>query len=210
MCPTHARSRAPAPVPSPDACRERLIRAATEAFRESGYRASIDQIAARAGVARQTLYNHFASKEDLFRAVASGAAGTILVSLDGDAGSLRERLIRFGAAFRAKILGDEGLALYRTVFAEATRFPELARTFFENGPGKTIGRLGALLEHAMDEGQLRREDPRYAAETLLSMLDCQDRTRRLFGTHPLPAAAESARVARIVDCYLRAFAPGND
>ena len=205
-----APSRPPAPAPDPDTSRERLIRAATEAFRESGYQASIDQIASLAGVARQTLYNHFASKEDLFREVASGAAGSILVSLDDEAGDLRERLVRFGTAFRAKILGDEGLALYRTVFAEAIRFPELARTFFENGPGKTIGRLSAVLERAMKEGQLRREDPKYAAETLLSMLDCQDRTRRLFGTAPLPAAAERERVARIIDCYLRAFAPARN
>src|SRR5512139_387033 len=175
----------PDPVPAPDASRERLIRAATEAFRESGYRASIDQIASLAGVARQTLYNHFESKEELFREVASGAAGSILVTLDEESGDLRERLVRFGTAFRAKILGDEGLALYRTIFAEAIRFPELARAFFENGPGKTIGRLSAVLERAMKEGQLRREDPKYAAETLLSMLDCQDRTRRLFGTAPL-------------------------
>jgi TetR/AcrR family transcriptional regulator, mexJK operon transcriptional repressor len=202
--------KAAAQAAPPPACRERLVRAASEVFREEGYRASIDVIAARAGVARQTIYNHFASKEDLFREVANMAASSVLVSLDGDARDLRERLLRFGTVFRQKLLGDEGLALYRTVFAEAPRFPELARTFFENGPGQTIRRVAEFLERAMDEGQLRREDPTYAAETLLSMLDCWDRSRRLFGTPPPPAAAERARVARIVDCYLRAFAPAMD
>ncbi|MDH5264591.1 MAG: TetR/AcrR family transcriptional regulator, partial [Betaproteobacteria bacterium] len=62
------------PAATPLACRERLVRAASEVFREEGYRASIDAIAARAGVARQTIYNHFASKEDLFRGVANLAA----------------------------------------------------------------------------------------------------------------------------------------
>jgi TetR/AcrR family transcriptional regulator, mexJK operon transcriptional repressor len=192
---------------TPSACRERLVRAATEVFREEGYRASIDAIAARAGVARQTIYNHFPSKEDLFREVASAASGSILVSLDGDARDLRERLMRFGTTFRQKLLGDEGLAFYRTVFAEAPRFPELAQTVFENGSGQTIRRVAEFLERAMDEGQLRREDPTYAAETLLSMLDCWDRSRRLFGTPPRSAASERERVARIIDTYLRAFAP---
>lgn len=193
---------------NPAASRERLVRAATEVFREEGYRASIDHIAGRAGVARQTIYNHFASKEELFREVARNAASSILVSLDGSAGDLRELLLRFGAAFRARILGDEGLALYRTVFAEATRFPELAQAFYENGLGQTLDRVAGVLARAMDEGLLRRDDPAYAAETLLSMLDCQDRTRRLFGAEPLAPTAERARLARIIDCYLRAFAPG--
>ena len=59
----------------------------------------------------------------------------------------------------------------------------------------------------MDEGRLRRDDPQYAAETLLAMLDCGDRSRRLFGAALLASATEQARVARIIDCYLRAFAP---
>jgi TetR/AcrR family transcriptional repressor of mexJK operon len=196
--------------PAPLACRDRLVRAAAEVFREEGYRASIDLIAARAGVARQTVYNHFASKDDLFREVARLAANDVLVSLDGQAKDLRGHLLRFGAAFRGRILGDEGLALYRTVFAEAPRFPELARTFFENGSGQTLHALAAFLRRAMAEGHLRREDPMFAAETLVAMLDCWDRSRRLFGMPPRPPAEERDRVARIVDHYLRAFAPEKD
>ena len=46
--------------------RNRLIQAAREAFMAEGYRASVEGIAARAGVAKQTLYNHFPSKDELF------------------------------------------------------------------------------------------------------------------------------------------------
>jgi AcrR family transcriptional regulator len=194
---------------APLACRERLIRAAADAFMEEGYRASIDSIATRAGVARQTVYNHFPSKDDLFSEVATIAANSILVSLDAGDGGLRERLMRFGATFRQRLVGDEGLALFRTISAEAPRFPDLGRAFYDKGPGQTIRRLAEFLAHAMDEGALRPDDPRFAAETLLSMLDCCDRTRRLFGAPMRPDDAEQERVARIVDCFLRAFAPAH-
>lgn len=191
----------------PSDSRQRLIQAAAEAFMEEGYRASIDRIAVRAGVARQTVYNHFSSKDDLFSEVAHLAAGAILVSLDGEGEALRDSLLRFGTALRQRVIGDEGLAMFRTLAAEVSRFPELGRAFFDKGPGRTVRRLADFLAHAMDAGTLRRDDPLFAAEMLLSMLEGFDRTRRLFGAPGLPPGPERERVTRIVDSFLRAYAP---
>lgn len=199
----------PAPSPVQIDNRQRLIRAASEVFMEEGYRASIDRIAVRAGVARQTVYNHFPSKDDLFSEVANIAAGAILISLDGDGGDVRERLLRFGAALRQCVLGNEGLAMSRTLSAEAPRFPTLAQAFFDKGPGQTLRRLADFLARVMDEGALRRDDPLFAAEMLISMLDGFDRTRRMFGAAALPSDQEQNRVARIVDSFLRAYAPAH-
>jgi len=197
--------RHPAEIASADS-RQRLIQAAAEAFREEGYRASIDRIAERAGVARQTVYNHFPCKDDLFSEVARIAAETILVSLDGDGGDIRERLVRFAAAFRQRLLGDEGLAMYRTLSAEVPRFPALGQAFFDKGPKQTLDRLAAFLAGAMQAGRLRRDDPLFAAETLIGMLTGFEHTRRLFCVSAGTLSAEQSRVAAIVDCFLRAFA----
>ena len=174
---------------------------------EVGYRASIDRIAARAGVARQTVYNHFPSKTELFSEVAHVAAGDVLVSLDVTGGDIREHLLRFGTALRQRMIGDEGLAMFRTLSAEVPRFPALGQAFLDKGVEQTVRRLAEFLERAMNDGALCRDDPMFTAEMLLSMLEGFDRTRRLFGAPLLPAALEAKRIVRIVDCFLRAFAP---
>lgn len=174
---------------------------------KEGYRASIDRIAERAGVARQTVYNHFPCKSDLFSEVAHIAANAILVSLDGDGGDIRERLLRFAAALRQRVLGDEGLAMFRTLSAEVPRLPALGQAFFDKGPGQTAGRLAVFIARAMEDGHLRRDDSLFAAETLMGMLCGFEHTRRLFCAPGRNSNAEQTRVAQIVDCFLRAFAP---
>ncbi|HEU5176619.1 MAG TPA: helix-turn-helix domain-containing protein, partial [Burkholderiales bacterium] len=54
--------------------RERVLRAATSSFLAHGYGSSVDHIARRARVAKQTVYQHFASKDELFKAVAEELA----------------------------------------------------------------------------------------------------------------------------------------
>jgi AcrR family transcriptional regulator len=51
--------------------REKVRRAAREAFAESGYGVPLDEIAARAGVGPGTVYRHFPAKEALFEAVVT-------------------------------------------------------------------------------------------------------------------------------------------
>lgn len=187
--------------------RSRLVDAATAAFLEEGYRASVDRIAARAGVAKQTFYNHFPSKDDVFAEVVRLGTAAILVSLDSDDAPLAERLYRFAVAFRRKVLGAEGLAFYRAVVAEAPRFPQLTAAFYANGPAQTIRRLGAVLAEAMDAGELRRDDPIFAAQLLTAMLVESERMRRLLSENPA-APPKPADAARILDAFLRAYVPG--
>lgn len=186
--------------------RDRLIQAAREAFMEEGYRASVDGIAARAGVAKQTLYNHFPGKDELFSESAGQISDAIVVSLDGQTDDVRATLLRFGTAFRRKVHGTEGLAMFRTLMAEAARFPSLAQAYFTKGPEQTTARLAEFIGRAMATGQLRQDDPRFAAEMLLGMLNNIDHFRRISDPAPLPESDEKNRIERIVDCFLRAYA----
>jgi len=190
----------------PSDCRSRLIQAAAHVFIEEGYRASIDRVAMRAGVARQTLYNHFPSKADLFGEVIKQVTAALLVTLDRSSDDLRERLLRFGIAFRAKALSVEGLGFYRALVAETLRFPDLAASFYRSGPLQTATRLRGVLLAAMDRGELRPDDVDFATTTLLSMLVGAERSHYLLSGEP-PPDPDPAKVAQIIDCFLRAFAP---
>lgn len=191
----------------PSENRERVLRAAAEAFLRRGYHASVDDIARRAGVAKQTVYHHFPSKDRLFQAAACDLAKHIVVELESDPIDVRAALVGFARAYRKRALGAEGLAMFRTLTAEVPRFPDLARAVYRGGAGAMVKRLAAFLRDAMAAGQLRRDDPQFAAELFLSMLAGQERVRRLYGLNG--AEAESRRVPRIVDCFLRAYRPGD-
>lgn len=186
--------------------RQRLIQAATDAFMEQGYRASVDLIAARAGVAKQTLYNHFSGKDDLFAAVVRTAVRSVLVILEDDDGDLRSHLVRFCVAYREKVLCPAGLAMLRTLLAEAPRFPDLARAFFDAGPANTLRQLTAYIDQAMAAGELRRDDPQLAAEMLTGTLTNYDRMRGMINGDT-DLLADKAKPARVVDSFLRAYAP---
>jgi len=192
--------------------RERVLRAATAAFMNDGYRSSVERIAQRAGVAKQTVYSHFPSKDHLFEEVAREMAKRVLIELEpaGDgkeqsSDSLRAALLRFGLAYREKVLSEEGIAMFRTLVAEIPRFRTLARAIYQGGPGETAARLADYLGKAMAAGRLRRDDPQFAAELFMSMLVGIDRIKRLYGVARFEADAR--RAARIVDRFLAAYTP---
>ena len=186
--------------------RERILQAAREAFVTEGYRCSIDRIAQLAGVAKQTVYNHFPTKEILFDEVTRANVAYFTVSLGGDPTQPRHALIEFARAFRACVLSGTCMASMRTIVGETQRFPDMAARTYHLGPEETRRQLAAFLQRAMQEGPLRQDDALFAADMLTGMLIGAERTRLLFGV-ALEPNDEEARLTAIVDCFLRAYQP---
>ena len=189
--------------------RARLILAAREAFIDEGFHVTVDNIAARAGVAEQTLYNYFPSKEELFVEVIGQGAEAMLASLDGAYGSLRESLICFATSFRRRVLAKDNMALLRILTAEISHLPELSKAFFTKGASKTHAHLSEFLASAMDDGHLRRDCPKFASDMLIGMLfntdfihcQCVNTFRK---------KDESMRCEKIIDCFLHSFSPNRN
>ncbi len=188
--------------------RARILEAALNTFCEKGYGASVDDIARRAGVVKQTLYHHYGSKESLFREALTGLCHALLVDLEARSGSLRDDLLRFAESFQGQAMSEQGLALHRMLVAESPRFPELARAVFETWQ-LAGAELARLLREAMERGELRRDDPEFAADMLISLLTGTQRDMYLLGM-PVECPRQSGRMTRIIDCFLKAYAPAAD
>src|SRR5258706_12602928 len=93
--------------------RQRVLKAATDSFLAHGYTSSVDDIARRAGVAKQTVYHHFPSKDRLFKEVARDLAMSVLVELEG--ADVRAALLRFPIAYRERAPAADGTATFRAL-----------------------------------------------------------------------------------------------
>ena len=131
--------------------KRRAILAAAEAvFFEYGYvGSSMDQIAATAKVAKQTVYKHFADKERLFIEIVTATVNEIsdpvaeeVLALPGS-DDVEQDLRALARTLLARVMQPRLMALRRLVIAESIRFPELGRAFYERGPGRTIAALAS-------------------------------------------------------------------
>jgi TetR/AcrR family transcriptional regulator, mexJK operon transcriptional repressor len=147
-----------------------ILDAASAVFLRHGYRGtSMDGIAARAQVSKQTVYKHFADKETLFTAIVVATvdeAGDPVhddVRHLEDTGDVEADLRGLARRQLHLVMQPRLLALRRLVIAEAGRFPELGRTFYERGAGRTVAALAATFEHLARRGLLDVEDSVLAA-----------------------------------------------
>lgn len=189
-----------------------ITQAASEMFLAEGFeRASLDQIAHRAGVSKQTIYSHFADKEALFKAICVELTEKLTIPLRQPrekSADLRGLLTRLGDDALAMMLHPAALDLHRLVLNAAARFPELGRTAYEAGAERMIGDLAALLKQRSQSGEelprpLAEAEARSLAEQFIGMLRGFHQVRGLLGVAAIPAAERRAYVRSCVELLLR-------
>lgn len=146
-----------------DARPQELLAAALDLFVERGYTAAkLDEVAARAGVSKGTLYLYFANKEDLFKAVIRESMMPVLDEADeiidrheGHSADLF-REIMMGWWER---IGNTPLAgITKLMMAEAGNFPEVAKFFYEEVVTRRNAMLVRMLERGIARGEFRPID----------------------------------------------------
>lgn len=193
--------------------RQLILDAATHLFTEQGYEGtSVDDIAQRAGVSKQTVYTHFGSKENLFGvAVAEKcrASGIDESAIDFE---LPPAVLipRIARRFVDLVKSREALRVYAICTSSTETHPRISELFYRHGPKKTVDVLSAYLALQTKKGLLVIEDPDAAAWQFLCMLKGEAHMRAQFGLPGVSKRAEQDYIDGCVAMFLRAYTPGSE
>jgi TetR/AcrR family transcriptional repressor of mexJK operon len=191
---------------------QRILDAARSHFYAQGLeRASVDAIAAEAGVSKMTVYSNFGSKEGLFEAVVRERTDRVMGGLAGveslDPREPRKALMAVGEQF-LKLTRDEGaLGKFRTVYGAAGAQPEACRAFYRQGPERLVDELAVYLRRANAAGTLKVPNPRLAANLFLSMFMGEGHVRGLLMLDMPDAREDKALLREAVRLFAAAYQP---
>jgi AcrR family transcriptional regulator len=188
--------------------RQVVIEAARRVFTEKGYNASMEEVAFEADVSKQTIYNQFGSKEQLFHAMIEARVSEMLAPLidaapDADP---RDVLTTIGRIYHTKIIAPDSVRLVRTLLA-APNASSVLKDIYSHGPTR-FGRVFAEWLAAQHKaGRLTVPDPVIAAEHFMSFTFGSLYMKRLYGIDtPLDMADIERRLKYCVDAFLKAHA----
>jgi AcrR family transcriptional regulator len=179
---------------------DQVLLGARDVFLRDGYEgASVDEIARTAGVSKATLYSYFPDKRLMFTEMARLEClrhADEAEALIDPAQPLEAVLLLAARRMTEMVTSDFSIRIFRICAAEADRFPELGRAFYEAAPLMARARIGAFLREAMLRGDLAITDVDLAADQFTELCKATLFARTVFGAGDPPTPAEIDRVAR--------------
>ena len=188
---------------------EAILDAASEVLSERGLGASVEEIARRASVSKQTVYNHFGGREEIVRALAARRSSAVTASLSepGAAEDPETALYGFARELLEAVTTSRYAQVMRLSILSAGEHPDLAQIIFTAGPANSRRRLAEFLADEHRAGRMRVEDPALAADFFAGMAIGSRQLQALL-TLGAPDEAEIERRARgCAAAFMRAYAP---
>ncbi|HYJ18649.1 MAG TPA: TetR/AcrR family transcriptional regulator [Burkholderiales bacterium] len=150
-----------------------LMAAALDLFVERGYAATrLDDVAARAGVSKGTLYLYFSSKEELFKAVIRSGIVPLIEQGErlheehqGSAGDLLRKIV---FAWWQSVGSSKLGGIPKLMFSECRNFPEIGQFYFEEVISRSYRLIESVMESGMASGEFRRMDANYATRLVVA------------------------------------------
>jgi AcrR family transcriptional regulator len=189
---------------------EAILDAAVEVLAERGVSAPIEEIARRANVSKQTIYNHYGCKAELVRALTERRVHEMTAPLEApDAVEQPEAaLAEFARILLGALTRPASAGFIRMAMLGAPDMPELGAAVFEAGPRQSRLRLAQFLELETAAGRLACPDPLEAAEFFAGMVIGSYQTAALLG---VDRGLDDAKVDRVATeaaaRFMRAYAP---
>jgi TetR/AcrR family transcriptional repressor of mexJK operon len=182
---------------------EAILDAASEVLAERGLAAPIEEIARRAGVSKQTIYNRYGGKIELVRALVEKRVDSITSPLRSPGAEEHpEETLTAYARSLLQVIERGGYSLMRLTIQSAGELPELAREVYANGPMRSRAQLAEFLEIENRAGRLKVEDPMQAAEFFGGMVMANRQIQSLLR---LPTNLSDAEIERLASEAARVF-----
>jgi AcrR family transcriptional regulator len=184
--------------------RRQILDGARSVFLAKGFdAASMNDIAAAAGVSKGTLYVYFDNKEQLFEEIVQEEClvhAESVFNLDPADHNVADVLTRVGTSY-VEFLCRKAATL-RTVIAIADRMPDIGKSFYETGPVMGIARVADYVRAQTEAGVLAIEDFEVAAAQFLEACHAPLFKPVLFNFAPPP---ELSRIEHVVGIAVRTF-----
>ena len=153
-----------------------LLDAALDLFVEKGFAATrVEEVAARAGVSKGTLFLYFPSKDELFKAVVrkniSGHFKAWSDEFEAFRGDTLEMLTFCMNSWWDRVGATKASGLTKLMMSEAGNFPDIA-AFYQHEviqPGQAL--IRRVLQRGMERGEFRRLDLDYAVYSVVSPMN---------------------------------------
>ena len=195
--------------PKSPAIRKRILASAIQLFTEQGFsKTTISQVSCEAGIAKQTVYSYFESKDDLFRAAIQAKCEQFATAMSFTSERMcpRESLTELAENYMALVLSAETRGVYRNCIAEVERKPQVSRLFFEFGYQRLLADATHMMALLGDAGHLDIKAPKIAAIQFLQMVQGEAKLRSELGIEPSWSPQQVSEYIRCcVDLFIRGY-----
>ena len=171
-----------------------LLDAALDLFVEKGFSATrVEEVAARAGVSKGTLFLYFQSKEDLFKAVVRENIANKFPTWQEEfitfEGSSSDMLRYALVSWWERIGNTRASGITKLVMSEAQNFPEIAEFYQDEviKPGNAM--IRRILERGVQSGEFRELDLEQAVHIIVAPM-----IFLMMWKHSMGACAASAKI----------------
>jgi TetR/AcrR family transcriptional regulator, mexJK operon transcriptional repressor len=191
--------------------RDLILDCASTFFMERGYHATnMDDVAKAAKISKLTLYNRFADKDALFRAVIERKCHEFLppdLSMLSGITSPRLMIQEFAKSFLKLVMSEDAIRIYRMMMAEARTQPDMIKMFYDAGPKPVKAMVDEMMAGMIAKKQIKAPSPQHAREHLMALLNGSEiyMHRALnIGKKPTNAAIE-AHAVKLAEMFWQGY-----
>lgn len=187
--------------------RRQIMEAALQVFSTKGFQGATNKDIAEAagGISPGLIYHYFKDKQDLFFSLLHERATIMALASQPQALMdlpLQDGLALIGHSYLNMLGTPENLAVFRLIFAEMLRFPEVAAMIRQQIVDRVFGLLRAYLQHQIDLGRLRPHDTALGVRTFLGTIVIHIMAREILRQPEALSVSNDAIIAMAVDTFL--------